>query len=311
MGAAPETRPPTPETQRAAVRRGRLAALVAALAPLAGCVAPGPAPLPHRAAIAAAARPLLSLDPDAVWTDAYNRLVEFGPESIDYLMRQPAMTQPAAPDDLQVLLHTSLVRLLVSLPTAPTLTASCLETTLGVLHFDLKVGDRPLGTIAQIERSTPRAWHELYPGDFDHALAPRIDVEADRLALREWWRTHRDQPGAVVSRPLKPRADYLWRILVRRPADRWQYEPQPRAILCTAQPGPVLLHLPTWDYNLVRATCVWLGSSPDPAVEDRLIELVGSPLPTVAHNARFALRHAPDARVRELIERYDALHAPP
>ena len=39
--------------------------------------------------IAAAARPLLTLDPHAVWTDHFNRLVAQGPAAIAWLMEQP------------------------------------------------------------------------------------------------------------------------------------------------------------------------------------------------------------------------------
>ncbi len=307
MGAASQSQSPAPAPNACEgppnrpARCARLACLVIGLAPLAGCASLHPGPL-RRAEIATAARPILTLDPDAVWTDAYNRLAAFGPDAIDYLMRQPAITQPAAPDDLQVLLHTSLIGLLADPATAPHLSATCLETTLEVLHFDLKVGRRTLGAVAQLTRAPPRAWHELYPTDFEHFLAAQIDLEADRRALCAWWATHRDVPYA--RRPLQPRADHLWPLLARRQADAWQYEPAPRAVLCTADPHSTLLEVPTWDYNLVRAACVWLGVSSTPGVQDRLIELVASPLPTVARNARFALHHASDERIRAAIERY-------
>ena len=97
----------------------------------------------------------------------------------------------------------------------------------------------------------------------------------------------------------------MWRLLARRYADQWDYAPESTAVLCGAPPrGPPLLEIPTEDYNLVRAACVWLGSSSDNAVQERLIELVGNPSPIVAHNARFALRYSPDPRIRAVLERY-------
>jgi hypothetical protein len=231
---------------------------------------------------------------------------------MDYLMKQPAMTRRAPPDDLPVLVHTSLVRLLADPVNAPKLSANCLETTLDVLHFDLKVGGRSLGAVGQVNPAPPRGWPELYPADFDQALAAQIDVEADRQALCNWWQAHRgDASPPVTSRRLRPRAEHLWPVLTRRLADVWQYQPEARAVLCTARQGPALLQVPTYDYNLVRAVCIWLGSSAEPDVQERLIELVASPLPATAHNARLALRYATDARIRAVIERYDGRIAPP
>jgi len=285
-----------------------LAVCCLALAPLlVGCLAPGRAITPADRAVAEAARPILTVDADAVWTDAYNRLVELGPDSIAFLMRQPAMTRRAAPDDLAVLLHTSLVRLLAEPTTGPPrLSATCLETTLGVLYFDLKVHGARIGTIVLTEGPLPRAWHDLYPADFSHRRAARIDLEADRLALREWWLgLGGNQSRAVTARDLKPLPARLWRLLSRRYADRWEYMPEQRAVLCsTAARGPAMLEVPTRDYNLVRAVCICLGSSPDPAVQRHLIKLVGSPVPVVAHNACFALMYSPEKSIREVIERY-------
>lgn len=272
-----------------------------------GCLSPGYPLTPRQQAIEVAARPILTLDPDAVWTECYNRLVELGPDSIDYLVRQPAIACPTAPDDLSALLHTSLLRLLAAPAGAPPLSANCLETTLDVLHFDLKVNGRSIGTVVLSERIPPHAWHELYPADFDHRLAARIDLEADRRALRAWWLAHRDRYHDLASaHRLRPRPEPLWRLLARREADHWQYQPEPRTVLCAGpQAGPTLLHIPTYDYNLVRAACIWLGSSTEPAVQERLIELVDSPSPVVAHNARFALRYAPDERIRALLRRFE------
>jgi hypothetical protein len=283
------------------------------LGAVSGCLSPRLSPAASDSVVAAAARPILALDADAVWTEAYNRLVELGPASIDYLIRQPAMTQPAAPDDLGVLLHTSLVRLLAD-PAAgpPRLSASCLETTLEVLHFDLRVKSRPLGTIVVAEGSMPSAWHDLYPADFDHALAGQIDLEADRQALCDWWRTRRNHGGPLVTTGrLEPQAKYLWPLLSRRYADRWEYQPETRAVLCAAPPrGPALLEIRAADYNLVRGACIWLGSSSDPAVQAGLIDSAGSPSPVVAHNARFALGHSPDERIRRVLRRYETQATP-
>lgn len=293
---------------RAAVRRlGRLVTLALTSCLVSGCLAPGPARTPRQQSVADAARPILTMDPDAVWTDAYNRLVDQGESSIDYLMRQPALTRPAAPDDLQVLLHLSLVRLLADPRSRPPrLSASCLETTLGVLHFDLKAGGQRLGTAVLPLSATPRAWHELYPADFDHAVAASIDLEADRRALRGWWRAARARSSPPVTAPrLRPSAGWLWRLLPRRLADRWEYQPEPRALHCVL---PVrdraLIDMPTRDYNLVRAACIWLGASSEPNVQRQLIELVASPSPIVAHNARFALHYSPDERIRSVLKRY-------
>ena len=224
-------------------------------------------------------------------------------------MRQPTLTQPAAPDNLAVLLHTSLVRLLANPATSPPpLSATCLETTLGLVHFDLKVRGQRVGTVVWPQSARFATWPALYPADFDHAAAAGVDLEADRRALRAWWAAQQDNPAAaVVNRRLEPQNRHLWRLLARRYVDRWEYAPETTIVLCGAPPrGPALLEISTEDYNLVRAACVWLGSSPERVVQDRLIELVGSPSPIVAHNARFALRYSPDARIRAVLGRYEA-----
>lgn len=297
-------------------RRGAVPLVAALILSATGCQTPGVrpsredrgrTPSSQVADIAAAARPLLTLDPDAVWTDHFNRLVAQGPAAIAWLMEQPAMIRPAAPDDLRVLLHTSLIRLLAD-PTSrpPALSATCFETTLGLLHFDLHADGRRLGTVVWTNDAPPRTWHDLYPADFDHAAAATIDLEADRRALRDWWPAQPQRGASVAVAPrLEPRAAYLWRILSRRIADRWDYQPELRAVLCAAGPrGPALLELPTRDYNIVRAACVWLGSRSEPEVQRQLIELVACPLPTVAHNARFALGYSPDERIRAVVKRY-------
>jgi hypothetical protein len=246
------------------------------------------------------------MEPEANWTACFNRLVELGPASVSYLARQPLMHRRAAPDDLRLALHVSLLRLLAEPSTAPRLSMSCLETTLDVLHFDLKVRGRRLGTLHVADGRLPRAWHDLYPADFDHAAAADIDLEADRRAICRWWRAHAAQPSTLVTtRRLSPRPERLWRLLSRRYADRWTYQPEPGVILCGRQDhGPEMIRLVTCDYNLVRAACIWLGSSSNPAIQERLIELVGSSSPLVAHNARFALRYCPDQRVRATLRRF-------
>jgi hypothetical protein len=153
----------------------------------------------------------------------------------------------------------------------------------------------------------PATWPALYPADFDHAAGASVDLEADRRALRAWWAAQQANPAAaLVNRQLEPQHQHLWRLLARRYVDRWEYAPESTVVRCVAPPrGPALLDIPTADYNLVRAACVWLGSLPDQRVQDRLIELVGSPLPIVAHNARLALLYSPDPRIRALLERYE------
>ena len=60
------------------------------------------------------------MDPDANWTACFNQLVELGPASVSYLARCPLMRRRAAPDDLGVALHTSLLRLLAGVETSDT-----------------------------------------------------------------------------------------------------------------------------------------------------------------------------------------------
>lgn len=290
-----------PDRRRA---RGTIAAAAALLvvSVTGGCVTTGPR-MVELSPAARAARPILELDPHACWTEAFNELVALGPDALTYLMENPAMTRPAPPDSLDVLVHTSLVRLLAHPASGPPrLSAMCLETTLGVLHFEIKVSGRLLGTVVLPRGERPRCWHTLYPLDFDHGLAEAIDLEGDRLALRAWWL---EQKGAAaIARPLSPLTGYTWRVLGRRHADRWSYLPQPRAVLCSRTPqGPGLLEVGTDDYNLVRAACIWLGSRPDEVTQRGLIELVGSRVPVIAHNAQFALGYSPDPRIREVLRR--------
>ncbi len=273
----------------------------------AGCAPAVRALSPRQHRIETALRPLLTLDPDANWTAAFNRLLPLGPDVLDVLSRQPAMQHDAPPGDLRLLVHTSLMRMLVGGPDAPRLSASCFETTLDLLHFDIKVSGHPLGDIHQVSPRPPAAWHELYPAGFDHALAARIDVETDRRAMLRWWRDHRDSADSVIMRsPLRPRAAHLWPLLARHCADAWGYDPRSSAVLCSAPPlEAALFREHTHDYNLVRAACIWLATSSAPGIERALIDRVASDSPVVAYNARFALRHSPDPRIREVIRRFD------
>jgi hypothetical protein len=270
-----------------------------------GCTGPNPRAA-RDARIAAAARPLLTLAPDAVWTDHFNTLVAEGPAAIEWLMRQPALTQPAHPDSLQVMLHTSLVRLLAHPAHAPKLSASAFETTLGVLHFDPRAFGEPLGPVLITGHQPPARWTDLYPTQFDQVRGGAVALEADRQILQTWWRLHRNDPMATLGHPLTPQTDRLWPLLARRYADAWHYQPEAGVVLVSSPPRePVLLQLTTYDYNLTRAACIWLGSRDTPAVTSRLIELVGHPARMVAYNARLALRYSPDERVRNLIAEFD------
>jgi hypothetical protein len=284
---------------------GFTAALVAGA--LSGCVMPTNPNMRRELAVEAAARPLLEMHPDANWTECYNRLVEFGPASVDYVASRPIMHRTAAPDDLRVMLHTSLLRLLANPAAAPRLSVTCFETTLDVLHFDPKVRGRRLGDVRLPTTRLPAAWHDLYPADFDHALAAEIDAEADRRAALRWYEAQRGEPALLLTqRRLAPRAEYLWAVLPRRYADVWTYELKPDVFLCRSPPaGAALLRGNTYDYNLVRAACLWLASAEASGVQRELIELVAHPSPIVAYNARFALQHSPDPRIREVLERYN------
>lgn len=273
---------------------------------LAGCADRNLAMRRQFAELEAAARPLLEMDPDANWTVCYNRLLDFGLTSVDYLLRQPVMQRPAAPDDVRVMLHTSLLRLLASPATVPRLSVNCFETSLDILHLDLKVRGRRLGDVCLPPTRFPTAWHDLYPTDFNHNLAAEIDLERDRQTMIRWWQAHRtDAVTLLARRPLRPRAKHLWALLSRRYADVWTYELRPSVYLCGLPPtGAALLWSRTQDYNLVRAACIWLGTSDSPSVQRQLIELVVHPSQVVAHNARFALAHNLDPRIRDLLNRH-------
>lgn len=280
--------------------------LVVGLVAVTGC-APAERPLtPLQRAVLDAATPILTLDPDADWTAAYNRLVALGPASVTYLASRPEMTRPAPPDSLAVLLHTSLVRLL-SGDAAPRISATCLEKTLAVLHFDVKINGLSVGDVVLPAGAPVGRWHDLYPAHFDHRLAARMDLEADRQALRTWIVARRDRPSAVArARLLRPQPEHLWHLLGRRYADYWFYEPLPAPILvAVSQPETGLLRVRTREYNLVRAACIQLGGHESSEVETQLIESLADPSPVVRYNARFALGFSKDARIRAVIERYN------
>jgi hypothetical protein len=272
---------------------------------LAGCVTPATLRSSLAREVEEAARPLLEMRPDANWTACYNRLLELAPASINHLASHPIMHRPAAPDDLRVALRTSLLRLLAS-PQAPRLSINCLETTLDVLHFDPNVRGQRIGRICLPSAQPPLAWHDLYPAEFNHGLAAEIDVEADRQNLLHWWQTHRDAAASwQVRRPLQPNPEHLWALLSRRYADLWSYEPKPQIFLCSLPPtGAAVLRCRTYDYNLVRAACIWLGASEAPGVQNELIERLAHPSPLVAYNARFALCYSQDPCIHQLLERY-------
>jgi hypothetical protein len=204
------------------------------------------------------------------------------------------------------MLHTGLIRLLANPATAPRLSVNCFETTLDVLHFDIKVRGKRPGTVVMPFPRRPHAWHELYPLDFDHAVAGAIDVEGDRQRMLQWWREYAGEPAMLAGgRRFRPKSDRLWRLLSRGYADRWSYMPDRQVVLCAdGQADPALLQGVTHDYNLVRAVCAFLGSRGDADGQDRLIQIVAGPSAVLSYNALFALSFSRDVRIRELIERY-------
>jgi hypothetical protein len=181
-----------------------------------------------------------------------------------------------------------------------------------VLHFCPKVRGRALGEVRMSTAHMPTAWHDLYPVEFNHALAREIDLEGDRATMLRWWRARRGEAAtSLARRRLQPRPAHLWDVLSRRYVDVWTYQVRPGVFLCSWPPdGAALYRGRTYDYNLVRAVCVWLGTSGLPETQDRLIELVAHPSEIVAYNARFALQHDPDPRIREVLERYKETGGP-
>ncbi|MBI5866025.1 MAG: hypothetical protein HZB38_16275 [Planctomycetes bacterium] len=273
-----------------------------------GCTLPDRLPSAADRGIDADLKPLLSLDPDAEWTSCFNRLLADPARAIDRINRRPAMQTRSAPDSLETLLHTSLIRLLAG-PDTPRLTFTCFETSLDLLHFDPKSAGRPLGEVC-IPPNTPiRSWADLYPQRVDHALAAQVDAEADRRAIRKWWAEASIRPLRFPVRRLQPHGDNLWPLLERRYADLWLYEVERRPVLVSDEhrghTAVALLQVPSSDYNLVRAAAIWLGKNASFDEQQQLIELVADPRPIVSHNAVFALRFCPDPRIRDAIERYN------
>ena len=286
---------------------GQIALLAAVLTVAGGCNSASSMRTQHWHDIRAAAEPLLTLDPEANWTACCNRLLELGPDSLAYLAAQPAMQHRAAPDDLSVALHTSLMRLLARPHMVPRLSIHCYETTLNVIHFEPKVRGRSLGSVVMLNPHPPRSLFDLYLADFDHGAAARVDVETDRQAMLTWWnQSSADAQALLRQAPWQPKADYLWPLLARRPADRWLYTPVDGVLLCAEPPADAaLLNLEAYDYNITRAAAIWLGSSHNEEVVRALIELLSHASPTLAHNVVFALRHSPDRQIRDAIEGFD------
>lgn len=279
----------------------------------AGCAAARPQLSPIERQVLDAARPILTLDPDANWVASFNRLVEAGPDAVRVLCDRPEMRRPCAPDSLPTFVHASLIRLLAP-QSAPRVSASCLAITLDVLHFEIAVDGQRLGDVVMAPGRMPDVWHDLYPAGFDHHRAAAVNVELDRRRIRAW--AAESAGGSLPSagaRPLKPVPNYLWHLLSRRYADRWNHELASAPLRCQYNEHTTLLQAACADYNLVRAACVWLGGSGRADVEAGLIERVASTSPIIAHNARFALRFSADPRIRALIERYNDVEqaAPP
>ncbi len=253
--------------------------------------------------IARRARAILSLDPNANWTQCVNELIRIGPASVDWLMRRRCMQRPAAPDDLSVLMHVSLVRLLMPPDRRPELTTTALQVRHGLVYFEIRVRGRRLGEAIWRDHP-PTTWPALLVRGFRPALADQSDLEHDRRQLVAWWRQHRASPAELARREeYRPRTAKLWRLLAWHPADHWS-PAGPAGELCAGDDRLSLtLPLARADYNLVRSACIWLGSRTDASVQLRLIDLVGSDQEVVRHNALFALGFSPDPAVRALLRR--------
>lgn len=292
---------------------------------LVGC-ARGSAALGISRSIQESARPLLELDPDANWTACYNRLIDAGPRVIDQLVHDPVMQTPAGADDLEVALRSSLVRILAPPDGAPRLSLICYETAYDLLHLAPKIYGRSPGEPRMVTGARPADWRGLYLDEFNLSLAVHVDVDADRRAILAWWEQRRDDPQRwITRRKLSPRGEQVLALLSRRRADVWTYQPGDEAlILCSTSAGaarrpwlapqrrfllneepPGSWSVAAYDYNVVRAACIWLGQSDDLALRGRLIEAVGSESPVESYNARFALGFCPDPRIRAIVERYN------
>jgi len=273
---------------------------------LVGCAAPRTPGLSRWRQAEAAARPILEMNPDANWTACYNKLFELESASIDYLLARPEMRRRAAPDDLCAALCTSLLRLLSDPSRAPRISMTCFETTLDVLHLHPKVLGRSLGQVHIPPSRMPTSWTSLYPRHFNHVLARAVDIESDRRIMLYWWQLHRGEADAYVAkRRLEPKPAYLWPVMSRRRAEVLVYELTPEVILCAQTPGSAaLFREKTCDYNLVRAVCIWLGSSDTPPLVGRLIEMVGGDSDVASRNALFALKYSQNPRIHKLLNEY-------
>lgn len=191
---------------------------------LAGCAATSARGVWPRGLVDAAT-PLLALDPDANWTECYNRLLTFGGAGVDYVVSRPAMTDRCPPDSLETLAATSLAQLVIGRG-APPLSGTCFETSYDLLHFDVKSHGTPVGEVRIMLGRPPRSWLALYPGRFDQEAAGRIDIDGDRRRIREWWLAQRGRGEArVAGRRLAPSVARALALLGRRYADRWGYAP--------------------------------------------------------------------------------------
>jgi len=196
------------------------------LTAVAGCGTAQDRPLTlGQAAARDAATPILEFEPDANWTQLYNRLVDLGDESIRYLAGRREIQKRVAPDNLRAMATLSLLRMLIDAPDAPRLSVRCYETTFDLMHLNLKVRGQPLGVAVLGKDATPERWHDLFPGEFDDSIAAEIDVEADRQLLLEWLATH---SGRAIQRGnlrrLDPRPEALWPVLSRRYANIWTFD---------------------------------------------------------------------------------------
>lgn len=284
-----------------------MAASVLGLIPmLAGCSVGQPRTDATMALVAEAAAPILALDPDAVWTASYQRLCANMPASLAWLAEHPRLAEPVAPDDLQALVHLSLFRALIYPPQRPPLVTTCLSTQAGLLYFDLRVAGREVGPTVLAGREPPRTWHELFPAEVDQRLVGLVDVEADRQVALAWWQLNRDRLHMVAPAPaLRPKPAELYRLLSLRPANQWYYQPIERRQRCSfEETPPALFRCRTYDYNVVRAACLWLGSASDEAIRQALVELALSGSPVQRYNVLFALQHDPDPRIQALLRRY-------
>ncbi len=298
---------------RTAVKRAAPIGWLVLVFAASGCAPAQRALTPQQHAARDAAGAILELNPLANWTDCFNRLVATGPAALDWLMDQPPVAAPVAPDDLRAMVHHSLIRLLADPRGAPRLSIQCLDTTGGLLSFEPKVRGRSLGPVHQPAPQAPRRWHDLYPAEFDHRLAGEVNAEDDRRALRDWYRSGpRGGPSRWGATPLTPKFEHVVPMLSRRYADLWSFDPHDAITLCGgAVDPPAMISQTTYDYNVVRSACVWLGTTSRDQQQMQLIELLASSNETVAHNVRFALQFCPDPRIREVLDRYNRAELSP